>query len=155
MPDNRWVKKLRRKDEARPDDEPKKDDGNVDLGGEEHAWWANRDELDSNKVPTGQSKQKPPEEPKRNTFEEYFSTESLFNWTGGSDSIFDETDPYVVLGLPPSASWEEISAAHRRLAKLHHPDRQQNATEEERENSNRRIRDLNIAYMELRRRKGR
>ena len=46
-------------------------------------------------------------------------------------------------------------AAHRRLAKLHHPDRQTNATEAERENSDRRIRELNIAYMELRRRKGR
>ena len=154
MPNNRWVKKLRRKDEARPDSGAEKDD-NVDLGGEEHAWWAGRDELDSNKGPSGHSKQKPPEEPKRNTFEEYFSTESLFDWTSSEDSIFDETDPYVVLGLPPSASWEEITAAHRRLAKLHHPDRLQDVTEEERENSNRRIRDLNIAYMELRRRKGR
>jgi hypothetical protein len=30
-----------------------------------------------------------------------------------------------------------------------------NATDEQRENSDRRIRELNIAYMELRRRKGR
>jgi DnaJ-domain-containing protein 1 len=155
VPDNRWVKKLRRKDEARPDDEGKKDD-NVTLDGEEHAWWAARDELDSNKRPSMHSKHTPvEEETKRNTFEEYFSTESLFDWTGSNDSIFDETDPYVVLGLPPSASWEEISASHRRLAKLHHPDRLMNASEEERENSDRRIRELNIAYMELRRRKGR
>ena len=155
MADNRWVKKLRRKDEARPDGEGGKDE-NVNLGSEEHAWWANRDELDSNKAPSGHSKHKPVvEETKRNTFEEYFSTESLFDWTGSDDSIFDETDPYVVLGLPPSASWDEISASHRRLAKLHHPDRLMNATDEERENSDRRIRELNIAYMELRRRKGR
>ena len=100
-------------------------------------------------------KQDTTEEPKRTAFEEYFSTESLFNWTGGSDAVFDETDPYVVLGLAPSATWEEISAAHRRLAKVHHPDRLLDATEEQREASNQRIRDLNIAYMELRRRKGR
>jgi DnaJ-class molecular chaperone len=155
VPESRWVKKLRRKDEARPDDDGKKDD-NVNLDGAEHAWWAARDELDSNKAPSMHSKHKPvEEEQKRNTFEDYFSTESLFDWTGADSSIFDETDPYVVLGLPPSASWDEISAAHRRLAKLHHPDRLMNASEEQRENSDRRIRELNIAYMELRRRKGR
>ena len=161
MPESRWVKKLRQAKLGRTDEEPsekpaeKEKDDKVDLGSEEHAWWADRNEFDSNKIPTGRTKEKPPEETKRNTFEEYFSTESLFNWTGGSDAIFDETDPYVVLGLPPSASWEEISAAHRRLAKVHHPDRLLNVTEEEREKSNKRIRDLNIAYMELRRRKGR
>ena len=155
MPESRWEKRRRRKDEARPDGKADNDDS-VNLGGAEHAWWAGREELDSNKAPSGHSKHKPVvEEPKRNTFEEYFSTESLFDWTGAQDSIFDETDPYVVLGLPPSASWEEISAAHRRLAKLHHPDRLVNPTDEERETSDRRIRELNIAYMELRRRKGR
>jgi DnaJ-domain-containing protein 1 len=155
MSENRRAKRHRRKEERA--NEKADRDSNVDLGGEEHAWWAGRDELDSNKVPSGHSKHKPAEEePKRNTFEEYFSTESLFDWTGGSEAgIFDETDPYVVLGLPPSAGWDEISAAHRRLAKLHHPDRLVNATEEQRENSDRRIRELNIAYMELRRRKGR
>ena len=157
MPESRWVRKLRRAQQGRADeDEPKKEEDKANLAGEEHAWWAKRDELDSNKIPTGRTKQPPPaEDPKRNTFEEYFSTESLFNWTGGSDAIFDETDPYVVLGLPPSATWEEISSAHRRLAKVHHPDRLLSATEEQREASNKRIRDLNIAYMELRRRKGR
>jgi len=155
VPESRWAKRLRRKEEERADDKAAKDD-NVNLGGEEHAWWAGREELDSNKRPSGHSKHKPVvEETKRNTFEEYFSTESLFDWTGADESIFDETDPYVVLGLPPSASWDEISAAHRRLAKLHHPDRQVNPTDEERETSDRRIRELNIAYMELRRRKGR
>jgi DnaJ like chaperone protein len=155
VPESRWAKRLRRKDEERADEKAAKDD-TVNLDGEEHAWWAGREELDSNKAPSMHSKHKPvEEETKRNTFEEYFSTESLFDWTGGSDSIFDETDPYVVLGLPPSASWDEISSAHRRLAKLHHPDRLMNANPEERENSDRRIRELNIAYMELRRRKGR
>jgi DnaJ-class molecular chaperone len=145
----------RKKNDERVPDKTDKDES-VDLNTEEHAWWAARDELDSNKAPSGRSKKKPAEEPqKRTTFEDYFSTESLFDWTGAQDGIFDETDPYVVLGLPPSASWEEISAAHRRLAKLHHPDRLMSATVDEREASDRRIRELNVAYMELRRRKGR
>lgn len=138
------------------DDDPPEEDDNVHMDGEEHAWWAGRDELDSDRVPHGRTKQPTVEnEPKRNTFEDYFSTESLFDWTGAEGGIFDETDPYVVLGLPASATWEQITAAHRRLAKLHHPDRLVHANAEEREASDRRIRDLNVAYMELRRRKGR
>ena len=137
------------------DERPEEDEDSVHIA-EEHAWWANREELDSNKIPSGRTKKKEADEqPKHSAFEDYFSTESLFDWSGDQGNIFDESDPYVVLGLPPSASWEEISAAHRRLAKLHHPDRLVNASPEEREASDRRIRDLNVAYMELRRRKGR
>lgn len=34
-----------------------------------------------------------------------------------------ETDLYFqILGLSPSASWEEIERAYRRKAKIHHPD---------------------------------
>ena len=33
-----------------------------------------------------------------------------------------EIDPYSVLGVPPTASREEIARAYRRLAKQHHPD---------------------------------
>jgi DnaJ-domain-containing protein 1 len=146
------VLRRRKKDESTSGD-----DDNVTIASEENAWWASRDELETDRAPSGRTKKKviEPEE-KRNTFEEYFSTESLFDWTGGDESgVLDETDPYVVLGLPPSASWEEISAAHRRLAKLHHPDRLHGASTDERENGDRRIRELNIAYMELRRRKGR
>jgi DnaJ-domain-containing protein 1 len=145
---------LRRK---KKDDESSDEDDTVHISeDDEHSWWAAREEFDSNKIPHGRTKKRPAEEtPKHSAFEDYFSTESLFDWSGSEGGVFDESDPYVVLGLPPSASWEEISAAHRRLAKLHHPDRLQNATDEEREASNQRIRDLNIAYMELRRRKGR
>src|SRR5436190_13345623 len=134
---------LRRRRKSEPQD---KDDENVHIA-DEHAWWAARDELDSNKIPTGRSKKAEEPQPRHSSFEDYYSTESLFDWTGGQDGLFDESDPYVVLGLPPSASWEEISAAHRRLAKVHHPDRLVNASVEERTLGDQRIRDLNVAYM--------
>ena len=31
-------------------------------------------------------------------------------------------DPWAVLGLPETATWDEVRAAHRRLAKVLHPD---------------------------------
>ena len=146
---------LRRRKKDEPTRARDDDDNIVPLSDPANAWWAEREELDSSKVPTGRTKKKVVEEPKRSSFEDYFSTESLFDWSGDDGGVFDETDPYVVLDLPPTATWEEITVAHRRLAKKHHPDHLQNATEEEREASDKRIRDLNIAYMELRRRKGR
>ena len=133
----------------------------VDLNDEEHAWWAARDELATGNVPHGRKRRKPvQDEPKpKSGFETYYSSESLFDWSGESqgdaEGILDETDPYVVLELPATATWDDITSAHRRLAKLHHPDRLMDATPEQRESGDRRIRELNIAYMELRRRKGR
>jgi DnaJ-domain-containing protein 1 len=146
-----YVLRRRRKDE--PDSVT---DDNVRIETDEHAWWAAREEFDTNAVPHGRSKQKAESEgPKHSSFEDYFSTESLFDWSGeDANGLFDEKDPYVVLGLPPSATWEVITAMHRKLAKQHHPDRLVSATDEDREASDERIRDLNIAYTELRRRKG-
>ena len=138
----------------RKGDTTEKNDDDVVHISDEHAWWATRDELDSNKIPTGRTKKAPQEEQKHSAFEDYYSTESLFDWTGAHE-VLDASDPYVVLGLPASATWEEISAAHRRLAKIHHPDRLVKASPEERATGEQRIRDLNVAYMELRRRKGR
>lgn len=146
-----YVLRRRRKDEP---DSPA--DESVRIESDENAWWASRQEFDTNAVPHGRGKQKV-EAPaqKHSSFEDYFSTESLFDWGGdGPNGLFDDKDPYVVLGLPPTAGWDEITAMHRKLAKQHHPDRLMNASDEERESSDERIRDLNIAYMELRRRKG-
>lgn len=51
-------------------------------------------------------------------------------------------DPHAVLGIEPGASPEEVTAAYRRLAKAHHPDRKGTDGKE--------IRDINAAYAMLR-----
>jgi hypothetical protein len=172
MPVGRWerLRAKKRPDEAAPKTAPEgngDNDGTVHLDDAAHDWWAKRDATTSYVPHEPSTKPKPPptEEPKRDTFSEYFSTESLFahnqpNDTGPraapDDDLgpFSADDPYVVLGIPASASWEDITVAHRRLAKLHHPDRLLNATEADRHRSEQRMRDINIAYSELRRRRG-
>ncbi len=52
-----------------------------------------------------------------------------------------EKDYYAVLGLLPSATVDDIGSAYRRLAKLHHPDRNPNKP-----NTVHRMRDINVAY---------
>ncbi len=154
MADRPWSRRRRR----RGDGTATAENDNVHLNDEEHAWWAARDELASGRVPQGRRRRRAPEEPKQSAFEQYYTSESLFDWSGDDadgEHVLDHSDPYVVLGLPTSATWEEISSAHRRLAKLHHPDHQQDATPEERARCEERIRQLNIAYTELRHRKGR
>jgi DnaJ-domain-containing protein 1 len=147
MPDSRWVRRRKKGDD---DDAPK--DETVHLNSEEHAWWANRETLESDEIPRGRSKRPVEEEPvKKSTFEEYYSTESLFEPLA---EVLDPDDPYTVLGVPATATWEEIMQAHRRLAKRFHPDRLTNMSAEEQAKGEVRIRDLNIAYMELRRRRG-
>jgi hypothetical protein len=176
MPAGRW-ERLRSK--KRPDDDAPKHaadgngkqdgkdvgDGTVHLDDAVHDWWAKSD-VQTGYVPPEPKPKKPvADEPKRDTFSEYFSTESLFTHNQPNDPAphstpdddlgpFSADDPYVVLGIPASASWEDITVAHRRLAKLHHPDRLLNATEDDRRRSEQRMRDINIAYSELRRRRG-
>ena len=167
VPERRWAHLRRRswtdrfrQRSAETDDRGAFGEASVDLNDEEHAWWAAREELETGRVPRGRkgrsaTKEPPPTNPKGG-FESYYTAESLFDSPGNGDGVgvLDETDPYVVLGVPASATWDEITSAHRRLAKLHHPDRLVDATPEQRESGEGRIRELNIAYMELRRRKG-
>lgn len=54
--------------------------------------------------------------------------------------------PYEVLGVSPTASPLEITAAYRILAQIYHPDRLQSAPENVREEAARRMRELNEAY---------
>ncbi len=56
-------------------------------------------------------------------------------------------DPHRVLGVPPTASAEELHDAYRRLIKLHHPDRNGGSPE-----STARFQEVQAAYEELRNR---
>ena len=67
----------------------------------------------------------------------------------------DEDDPYVVLKVAPTAEWDEIVASYRRLARMWHPDGLRDPVPGERELCDDMIRRLNIAYSELRVRRGR
>ena len=67
----------------------------------------------------------------------------------------DPDDPYVVLKVAPSASWEAIVTSYHRLARMWHPDGLRDPVPGERELCDDMIRRLNIAYTELRVRRGR
>lgn len=67
----------------------------------------------------------------------------------------DTSDPYATLGIEATASWEEIVAAHRSLARRHHPDRLVGRSAAEVSAGEDRIRAINAAYAELRVRRGR
>lgn len=85
-------------------------------------------------------------------FGQYYSTQSLFE---GAPDLFAEPDradgPYAVLGLTRRANWSEISKAHRKLVSELHPDRYVDADDVVREAAERRVRDVNEAYAEIRR----
>jgi DnaJ-domain-containing protein 1 len=58
---------------------------------------------------------------------------------------------YTTLGVSKGASMEEISAAYKKLARAHHPDKVAMLEPEERESSERRMKEINAAYAELKR----
>lgn len=64
-------------------------------------------------------------------------------------------DAYSVLGVLPTVTWEDIVAAHRALAWLHHPDRVASEGPEAIAAAEEQIRQVNAAYAELRIRRGR
>jgi DnaJ-class molecular chaperone len=53
---------------------------------------------------------------------------------------------FSILGVAPGASREQIGAAYRKLARLHHPDKVANESLEVREASERRMKEINAAY---------
>jgi hypothetical protein len=91
------------------------------------------------------------------TFTDYFSTESLFSASPPRDedepraTLPSGEDAYSLLGVSRQASWKEISRAHRRLVSQLHPDRYVDADEDTRAAAERKVRDVNEAYAEIRR----
>ena len=55
----------------------------------------------------------------------------------------DVVDPYAVLGVAPSASQDQLKAAHRALVRRHHPDL---VPEAQRDAATRLVQQVNVAY---------
>lgn len=110
--------------------------------------------------------QDPPPSTDPPRFSQLFPTESLFvharaasdhdhraenrSQTAG-DYYYDPVDSWGVLGLPVHASWEEVVAAHRDLAMIHHPDRHVDGSDYERSAAQEAMSRINVAYSVLRR----
>jgi DnaJ-domain-containing protein 1 len=58
---------------------------------------------------------------------------------------------FATLGVPRGASRDQIGAAYRKLARAHHPDKAANESPEVREESERRMKEINAAYSLLKR----
>lgn len=67
----------------------------------------------------------------------------------------DDGDPYSVLKVSASASWDEIVASYHRLVRMWHPDGLVDPAPGERELCDEKVRQLNDAYTEIRVRRGR
>jgi DnaJ-domain-containing protein 1 len=62
------------------------------------------------------------------------------------------THSHQLLGVPLGASRQEVNQVYRKLALIHHPDRVAGMGAEARQYSEERMKELNAAYSELRRR---
>jgi hypothetical protein len=139
----------------RPEDEPVE---TVRLDTAENAWWA-QSEVD--RVWTPRARTAPAAEPKRDILAEHFGDDWRTNFgfdpgvdAGHAEDDGGDPDPYVVLQVDPTATWDEIVAAHRHQARVHHPDRLFGQSEEEKAEGEEHIRMINAAYQELRVRRG-
>ena len=57
------------------------------------------------------------------------------------------SNPYEVLGVPPTSTVEEVSAAYKKLVKTHHPDLHQDAAKKK--ESEETMKKINVAYDEI------
>ena len=139
------------------------DDRDADLSGDEHAWWAAREEVAG--VPRGpQHEDDPPPPPPDSQFADYWTAESLFedqappptppeqeaeaelDVPGGMDL----DSAHLVLQIDIEADWEAITRAHRTLAKQYHPDRLVAYSPEAQEMGRNRMAEINAAHATLR-----
>jgi DnaJ-domain-containing protein 1 len=107
------------------------DPEHADLDAPEHAWWAAGSTDPFERPPEPGTAPAPEPEPEPATEPE-------------------ARDPYDVLRVAPSASWDDIVASHRRLVRRWHPDGLgEGSSDEERELCADRMREVNEAYQAL------
>jgi len=158
-----WSRK-RSDDTPEPAPTPTEPAEGTRLDDEDHAWWAQTDveRVWAPKVP----KAAEPEDT-RDILAEHLGEDwrTSFGFTPPTEEelaaeaardqqTLDDQDPYKVLEVEPTATWDEIVAAHRHQARVHHPDRLFGQSEEEKAEGEERIRVVNGAYQELRVRRG-
>lgn len=73
---------------------------------------------------------------------------------GNGHSPMGSRSPYEVLEVSPGATTEEVRAAYRRKVQQYHPDKVAELGPEIREVAERRMKEINAAYEELKRRNG-
>jgi hypothetical protein len=159
---SRWRK--RQKPVATPPSREPDDGGQSDEV--DHSWW-NQGEVTQAWTPKHRKVAEPEPEPERDILAEHFGDDwrTSFGFTPPTEEelaaerdraqqAIDDQDPYKVLQVEPTATWEEIVAAHRHQARVHHPDRLFGQSDEEKAEGEDRIRVINAAYQELRIRRG-
>jgi DnaJ-domain-containing protein 1 len=70
------------------------------------------------------------------------------------ESASEEKDPYKILDIATNASWDEISVAYKKMAQMYHPDKVAGLAPEYQEIAEKRMKILNAAYEQLRRKHG-
>ncbi|NMC12528.1 MAG: DUF4236 domain-containing protein [Chloroflexi bacterium] len=66
-----------------------------------------------------------------------------------------EENAYTILDVPNDASWEDISAAYKKLAQMYHPDKVAGLAPEYQEIAEKRMKIINAAYEQLKHNHGR
>ncbi len=149
-----WSRKRGASSEPARTDEPAE---SVRLDSDEHAWWVQEEVKEAWRPKSGHETEV---EPARDILAEHFGDDwrTNFLYTATPDEPEDqatvELDPYKVLDVDPTATWDEIIAAHRHQARVNHPDLLFGQSEEEKAAGEERIRIINAAYKELRVRRG-
>ena len=68
---------------------------------------------------------------------------------GEADGRFDSPDPYVVIGVAPSASEDHIKKAYRELVSRYHPDKVTHLGDEFKTLAEKRLKQINQAYQKI------
>ena len=71
--------------------------------------------------------------------------ESMLNLESGAKASSNIEDAYKVLGIPPSATDDEVKAAYRKMALKHHPDRVSTLGEDIRKAAEKKFQEINDA----------